>query len=79
LGFTNVVHERRDFYQDIDNGNVPLHDTIVTNPPFSDQHKKRCLEFAFHQLRTKNRPFFILMPNYVAAREYYRNLLEKVK
>jgi hypothetical protein len=78
LGFSNVVHECRDFYQDIENHTIPHHDTFVSNPPYSDQHKEKCLEFVMEQLHTKDRPFFILMPNYVAAREYYRKLVEKV-
>ncbi len=39
LGF-QVQHDKRDFYKDIQNGNIPHHDILVTNPPFSDQHKK---------------------------------------
>ena len=78
LGFSNVIHECRDFYKDIENHSIPQHDTFVSNPPYSDHHKEKCLEFALEQLRTKDRPFFALMPNYVAAREYYRKLVEKV-
>ena len=74
LGFSQVIHECRDFYKDVDNGSVPVHDTLITNPPYSDDHKERCLSFALEQLRAKGRPFFILMPNYVAARDYYRRL-----
>jgi len=76
LGFSSVVHERRDFYEDIAHGRVPVHDTLVTNPPYSDHHKKKCLDFCLKQLREFGRPFFILMPNYVAARAYYRNRVE---
>lgn len=79
LGFSNVIHECRDFYKDIDKNQVPNHDTLITNPPYSDQHKEKCLEFVLEQLRSKGRPFFVLMPNYVAAREYYRKLVEKVR
>lgn len=39
LGF-QVKHEKRDFYKDIKDDNVPQHDILVTNPPFSDKHKK---------------------------------------
>jgi hypothetical protein len=39
LGF-QVQHDKRDFYKDIQNGEIPHHDILVTNPPFSDQHKK---------------------------------------
>lgn len=39
LGF-QVEHQKRDFYKDIKEGKVPRHDILLTNPPFSDQHKK---------------------------------------
>ena len=86
LGFQRVVHEKRDFYKDIENKTVPNYDIFITNPPYSDTHKERCLEFCIEQLRPssqqqeqqqqrKSRPFFVLMPNYVAARNYYRRIL----
>lgn len=74
LGFAKIIHEKRDFYKDIDENKVPSFQTLVTNPPYSDRHKERCLEFAFSQLREHNKPFFLLMPNYVASREYYRRI-----
>jgi hypothetical protein len=77
LGFPNVVHECRDFYKDIATEQVPNHHTLITNPPYSDQHKEKCIEYCLEQLKGKNRPFFVLMPNYVAAREYYRKQVEK--
>lgn len=75
LGFSQVIHERRDFYNDFEKNTVPQHDTFITNPPYSDDHKEKCLEFALEQLRTKGRSFFILLPNYVASRDYFRRLL----
>lgn len=75
LGFPRVQHEPRDFWKDVDNGTVPPHDTLITNPPYSEDHKERCLSFALEQLKSEGRPFFILMPNYVAARDYFRRLL----
>lgn len=75
LGFDNVVHVKRDFYKDISDFNIPHHTVLVTNPPFSDTHKERCLQFCVKQLREQNIAFFLLMPNYVAARKYYRQIL----
>lgn len=75
LGFPKVIHQCRDFYKDVDNGTVPVHDTFITNPPYSHDHKERCVTFALEQLRTNGRNFFILMPNYVAARDHFRRLL----
>jgi hypothetical protein len=78
LGYNNVVHEKRDFYADICNETVPDHDVLVTNPPYSDTHKERCLDFCFGQLRGDReqfRPFLLLMPAYTAAKQYYRDCL----
>lgn len=75
LGFENVVHEKRDFYKDVEEHRVPHHDTLVTNPPYSDTHKERCIEFCVQQFREHGKCFFLLMPNYVAARSYFRLLL----
>jgi hypothetical protein len=73
LGFTQVLHERRDFYKDIAEQTIPTHDTLVTNPPYSDDHKKKCLDYCIKGWKEHDRAFFILMPNYVAAREYFRS------
>lgn len=75
LGFENVVHEKRDFYKDIAQGKVPKHHTLVTNPPYSDDHKEKCLQFCVDQFRKNRTSFFLLIPNYVAARNYYRRIL----
>mmetsp|Transcript_7401 Transcript_7401/g.11218 ORF Transcript_7401/g.11218 Transcript_7401/m.11218 type:complete len:371 (-) Transcript_7401:620-1732(-) len=75
LGFQNVIHQKRDFYKDVANQTVPSHDVLVTNPPYSQNHKEQCLTFAMEQLLTKGRPFFVLIPNYVANKEYWRALL----
>jgi len=73
LGF-KVIHEKRDFYKDIEQDRVPRHDVLITNPPYSDKHKRQCLDYCLRGLRVKNKPFLILMPQYVAARQYYRDL-----
>jgi hypothetical protein len=75
LGYSQVIHERRDFYRDIRHNQVPRHDLFITNPPYSDQHKIQCLQFCFQQLRTNHIPFLLLMPAYVATKSYYRNCL----
>lgn len=51
---------------------IPAHDTFLTNPPYSDDHKQRCLDVAFSQLHNQQIPFLCLMPNYVASKEYFR-------
>jgi hypothetical protein len=71
----HIQHEKRDFYRDIHQNTVPQFDILVTNPPYSENHKERCLEFAVSQLKKHGRPFFLLMPNYVAMKEYFRKIV----
>lgn len=75
LGFDKTVHEKRDFYKDIAQGRVPKHHALVTNPPYSDDHKEKCLQFCVDQFRRNRTSFFLLIPNYVAARNYYRRIM----
>lgn len=70
-----IQHQKRDFYHDIQMKTVPQYDVLVTNPPYSSNHKERCLDYAVQQLKQYGRPYFILMPNYVAMKEYYRKLV----
>ena len=76
LGFANVQHEKRDFYADIRSGAVPPFDTLITNPPYSEDHKERCIEFAVQSLRKEGKSFLLLMPNYVVLKEYWRKLTQ---
>jgi hypothetical protein len=81
LGFPRVQHEKRDFYKDIENNTIPKYDVLVTNPPYSDNHKEKCMDFAIKHLRNNShggrKPFFILMPNYCACRNYFRTAILK--
>ena len=47
MGFANIIHENADFYQLIKNNNtnIPPHEVLVTNPPYSDDHIHRLLDF----------------------------------
>lgn len=75
LGFHKVIHRKRDFYQDVKQKSIPNHDVFISNPPYSGDHKERCLEFAIKNLRENGRPFFLLMPNYVAVKDYYKKII----
>jgi len=39
LGFTNVIHENVDFWALVKTKKVPSYDVLLTNPPFSGDHK----------------------------------------
>ena len=71
LGFPNVVNRNRDFYTDIKNGQVPEFDCLVSNPPFSGDHKERCLKFCVGT----GKPWALLLPNYVANKLYFKDAI----
>ncbi|CAM9367076.1 unnamed protein product [Scytosiphon promiscuus] len=68
LGFHKVEHSNQDFYKLVREKRQPKHDVLITNPPYSGDHKKRCLEYC----RASGKPWFLLVPNYVATKDYYR-------
>ena len=59
LGFKQVQHEKRDFYRDIRDKTVPRHHIMITNPPYSDDHKERIVKYCVKGLRTHHIPFFM--------------------
>ena len=71
LGFPRCVHENRDFYADVAARTVPEHGVLVTNPPYSGDHKARILEFAL--TANERRPFALLVPAYCVAKAWYVN------
>lgn len=44
LGFGNVYNRCEDFYHMLSRGALPDYDVIVTNPPYSHDHKERTLK-----------------------------------
>ena len=73
LGFTNVKNDNLDFYASkaYEDPAHTTHDIVVTNPPFSEDHKERCLRWA---LATR-KPFALLLPAYVVERRWFRETL----
>ena len=68
LGFAKVINRNRDFYEDLRTGNLPSHDALVTNPPYSADHVERLVA---HVSETR-KPFALLVPTYVLGRAYWR-------
>lgn len=77
LKYKNVIHEARDFYKDINNNTIPDHDVLITNPPYSENHKQKVLEFAFQNLKKQGIRFLLLLPNYVVGKAYFKNLVNQ--
>ena len=77
LGCRNVINQNRDFYADVGADAVPPHDLLVTNPPYSGDHKQRLLDFLLSRAQ-QGRPFLLLMPAWVAGTDYWRAFLRKL-
>jgi hypothetical protein len=44
-GAEQVINSNRDFYADVAAGTTPSHDLLLTNPPFSGEHKQKMLDY----------------------------------
>lgn len=64
LGFNNVYNEKEDFYSKTSH---PEYDVLVTNPPYSYDNIEKLLRFTY----SSGKPFLLLVPNYVYAKDYY--------
>lgn len=73
LGFPGVINRNRDFYKDVQEKATPEFDVLMTNPPFSGDHKKYTVGYAFDS----GKPWLLLLPNYVATKQYYRDLIRE--
>ena len=71
LGFTSVHNVNEDFYRNVDEGNIPEHDVLLTNPPYSGDHFRRILSFC----GASTKPWFLLLPNFVCRKTYYRDAI----
>ncbi|CAG9467197.1 unnamed protein product [Pedinophyceae sp. YPF-701] len=67
LGFQDVYNRNEDFYEVARRGEVPEHDVVVTNPPYSHEHICKLLKWC----RINGRPWLLLLPNYVYQKDYY--------
>ena len=74
LGFDNVINQNIDFYQRIKDNDIPPHHVIVTNPPYSENHIEQLLHFVTNN---NDKPFCLLMPNWVARKTEYKSLMGK--
>lgn len=72
LGFPQVHNQPEDFYQIVADHQIPPHDVIVTNPPYSGDHFGRLLEF----LQQSHRPFFLLLPSHFSKRPAYQEFVK---
>ena len=70
IGFPNVRNENKDFYQRVKTGNLPEYDLLLTNPPYSQDHISRILNFCMESLK----PSLLLLPSYVLQKPYFEKI-----
>eukprot|EP00241_Pyramimonas_parkeae_P018988 CAMPEP_0114314384 /NCGR_PEP_ID=MMETSP0059-20121206/21750_1 /TAXON_ID=36894 /ORGANISM="Pyramimonas parkeae, Strain CCMP726" /LENGTH=388 /DNA_ID=CAMNT_0001439463 /DNA_START=467 /DNA_END=1634 /DNA_ORIENTATION=+ len=70
-GFPRVINRNQDFYAVLESGEIPEHDVVVTNPPYSEDHVERALRFCASNLADHGRPWLMLLPNYCYAKNYF--------
>jgi hypothetical protein len=76
LGYPNVYNEKEDCYQVWqDASRLPAFDVIITNPPYSGNHIERLLDFCI----SSNRPWCLLLPNWVHKKDYYIDKTRQIK
>ena len=65
LGFPDVINLPVDFYKSLSSTppDIPPFDVLISNPPFSEDHPRRSVNFAL----ASGRPFFLLLPNFEAC------------
>lgn len=85
LGYQKVVHRRRDFYQDIADGTVPGFHLLLTNPPYSGDHKERLLKWLLERQRASlqagdnsQEPFLLLLPSWTVGKAFFRTFLAEL-
>jgi hypothetical protein len=77
-GFPNVINKNRDFYVDVAKKLIPTHDILVTNPPYSGEHKPKLLNYLLSTIQNSNnttlqpKPFALLLPIYTATKNYWK-------
>lgn len=79
VGFPNVINRNRDFYLDVAKKQIPVHDILVTNPPYSGEHKPKLLDYLLSTIGNKSttcslppKPFALLLPIYTATKNYWK-------
>jgi hypothetical protein len=71
LQFPQIINRNRDFYRDIKQRAVPNYDVLITNPPFSGEHKQKLLTF----IAESSTPYLLLLPAYVVCKAYWKDFV----
>ena len=75
IGFPLVHNVNEDFYKVLASRQLPEHDVVLTNPPYTADHVERFIRFAVEN----GKPWFLLVPDYFAHRPNYEPALGSVR
>eukprot|EP00747_Dinoflagellata_sp_TGD_P093200 gnl/TRDRNA2_/TRDRNA2_165683_c2_seq2.p1 gnl/TRDRNA2_/TRDRNA2_165683_c2~~gnl/TRDRNA2_/TRDRNA2_165683_c2_seq2.p1 ORF type:complete len:381 (+),score=68.14 gnl/TRDRNA2_/TRDRNA2_165683_c2_seq2:88-1143(+) len=81
LGFPKVINRKRDFYQDVSDDALPRFDVLLTNPPYSGDHKERLFQVLLDRQRSallhgKPEPYLLLLPSWTVDKAFTRRFLQ---
>lgn len=80
LGYHKIINNNRDFYSDIVKKQIPDHDVLITNPPYSGEHKTKLLHYILSTMVREfplgqAKPFALLLPIYTANKNYWKEFV----
>ena len=80
LGYDKIINKNRDFYADISKKQIPDHDVLITNPPYSGEHKTKLLHYLLSTTLRETplgraKPFALLLPIYTANKNYWKEFV----
>jgi hypothetical protein len=79
LGFPKVYNEKEDCYLCWKSGvGYPTFDVLITNPPYSEDHIPKLIAHLTSKM-FHNKPFMLLMPEWVHKKDYYMAAMKRAK
>lgn len=74
LGFPEVYNRKENCYEVWKDPSLyPSYDVFLTNPPYSADHIEKLMQHVTSK-QNKNKPWMLLMPNFVHKKDYYQRL-----
>lgn len=74
LGFPEVYNRKEDCYKVWKDASLyPSYDIFLTNPPYSADHMEKLMQHVTSK-KNKNKPWMLLMPNFVHKKDYFKQL-----
>ena len=77
LGFPKVYNKKENCYEIWSSAKTPNFHTFLTNPPYSDDHIPKLMEFLTKDPSMEQKPWFLLMPTWVHKKDYFIKSLKQ--